>query len=216
MEYTIEWPLGVDGKDRLGVGISATVARLDAVVKFVRPQNKPDIDREAQVYQRLGCDHNGILRYYDRIGNALILQHACHGSIRRYFRIEKQSASPSLCRRWIKQIASAMSFVHSQKILHGDISCNNVFLDENLDVKLGDFAGSSIDGKPSLVCYETSHDNPNIEDISTQSELFALGSTFFEIMTGQRPYEGWPDREVEDAYRNGKFPDTSSLYHIAI
>ena len=38
--------------------------------------------------------------------------------------------------------------------------CN--FLNENLDAKLGDFAGSSIDGETPLVCYETSHEHPEM------------------------------------------------------
>ena len=41
-------------------------------------------------------------------------------------------------------------------VLPGDLSCNNVFLDEGLDAKLGDFAGSAIDGLDPLVGYETS------------------------------------------------------------
>ena len=50
-------------------------------------------------------------------------------------------------------------------MLHGDISCNNVFLDGQLSVKLGDFAGSAIDDLPPLIYYETSHELPN-QDIS--------------------------------------------------
>jgi serine/threonine protein kinase len=69
-------------------------------------------------------------------------------------------------------------------VLHRDISCNNIFLDDGLNGKLVDFAGSSTDGQEPLICYETSHEHPEIAGISTGSELFALGSTFYEIMTG--------------------------------
>lgn len=84
-------------------------------------------------------------------------------------------------------------------MLHGDISCNNTFLDDDLNVKVGDFAGSAIDDHPPLVCYETSHELPG-EDISTRTELFALGSTTYEVMTGSKPYQDLSDHEVSAAF----------------
>jgi hypothetical protein len=68
-------------------------------------------------------------------------------------------------------------------------------------LKLGDFSGSSIDGEPVLVCYETSHEHPEMTDISIKSELFALGSTLYEIMTGSRPYKGNSDFAIKAAYK---------------
>ena len=44
-------------------------------------------------------------------------------------------------------------------------------------MKLGNFAGSLIDGELVLVCYKTSHKHLEITDISIKSELFALRST---------------------------------------
>jgi serine/threonine protein kinase len=89
--------------------------------------------------------------------------------------------------------------------LHGDISCNNVLLDEGLNAKLGDFAGSSMDGQDPLICYETSHEYPEIVGISTESELFALGSTFYEIMTGSKLYKELSDTEITHAYKEGNY-----------
>lgn len=95
-------------------------------------------------------------------------------------------------------------------MFHGDISCNNIFLDDSLNINLGDFAGSAIDGLPPLVCYETSHELPD-EDISTRTEIFALGSTIYEIMTGSKPYKDLPEHEVSAAFSKGRFPDLESI-----
>lgn len=38
--------------------------------------------------------------------------------------------------------------------------------------------------------YETSHAHPEVNDVSASSDIFALGSTFYEIMQGSTPYEG--------------------------
>ena len=84
-------------------------------------------------------------------------------------------------------------FIHSRNVLYRDICCNNIFLDENLDARLGDFAKSSINGEMPLVCYETSHEHPEMVGISIKSEVFAVGSTLYEIMTGSKPYKELSD-----------------------
>lgn len=122
-------------------------------------------------------------------GGEIILEYACNDSVRNYIKLhEPQSLSRRLS--WAEQLAASVHFIHSRGVLHGDISCNNAFLDEALDLKLGDFAGSSIDVEPPLVCYETSHEHPQCQDISLQSEVFALGCALYEIMTSSKPYEG--------------------------
>lgn len=76
---------------------------------------------------------------------------------------------------------------------------------------VGDFAGSSIDKEQCLGWYETSHCHPDMEGPSETSEIFALGSTFYEILVGKKPYEGRDDAEIEQAFRNGSFPSLESL-----
>jgi hypothetical protein len=77
--------------------------------------------------------------------------------------------------------------------------------------RLGDFAGSSIDGETPLVCYETSHEHPEMAGISIKSEVFAVSSTLYEIMTGSKPYKELSDQQICNAYRQGNFPSLTSL-----
>jgi serine/threonine protein kinase len=209
-ESVIQWPLGLDGKDIVGAGITAIVARLDAVVKFSGPSESHLFEREKLIYQRLGRDHSSIVRYFGVLENAIILQFASQTSIRQYLARQKKQVPLSLRLRWVEQLFGAVRFIHSRNVFHGDISCNNIFLDDSLNVKLGDFAGSAIDDHPPLVCYETSHELPG-EDISTRTELFALGSTTYEIMTGSKPYKDLPDHEVSAAFLEGRYPDLESV-----
>lgn len=146
MDNTIQYPRGINRQDVVGLGIAVLVARLDAIIKFARRTELPLLEREKGIYERLGHDHDGVFRYYGNLGDALILQYACHDSIRQYYASQAKSISLSLQLRWVEQITASVAFIHSRNVLHGDISCNNVMLDEDLNVKLGDFAGSLIDG----------------------------------------------------------------------
>ncbi len=210
-EYVARYPCGLTGRDLVGMGITALVARLDAVIKWVRPDQLAYIERERRVYERLGHSHDGILRYHGPVENGVILQYACNGSIRQYLATRTEPVPLLLRFRWIEQVTATVAFLHSKGVLHGDISCNNIFLDRNLDTKVGDFAGSSIDGEEPLVCYETSHEHPEIQDIGVQSEVFALGSSFYEMMAGSKPYKELADHEICIAYSRGDFPSVTSL-----
>lgn len=119
--------------------------------------------------------------------------------------------SPATRLRWAEQTAQAISHLHSKNVFHCDISYNNIFLDTELNALVGDFAGSAIDKNESFGWYGTSHHHPDLDDPSEETEIFALGSTFYEILTGKNPFEGYLGVEAENAIRNSEFP---SLDHL--
>jgi serine/threonine protein kinase len=49
------------------------------------------------------------------------------------------------------------------------------------------------------------------EQSTVITDLFALGSTIYEIMTSGKPYENLPDDEVESRYRQGIFPNVKTI-----
>jgi serine/threonine protein kinase len=103
-----------------------------------------------------------------------------------------------------------MRFIYSRNVFHGDISCNNIFLDDSLNIKLSDFAGSAINDHPPLVYYKTSHELPS-EDILMRTELFALSFTTYKIMTGSKLYKDLPDYKVLAAFLKGRYPNLESI-----
>lgn len=37
------------------------------------------------------------------------------------------------------QIISALQYMHSNRVIHRDLKMGNIFIDENMDLKIGDF-----------------------------------------------------------------------------
>ncbi|KAI9841629.1 MAG: hypothetical protein M1837_000476 [Sclerophora amabilis] len=218
MNNTIRFPPGFGWSDVISAGNVGVVVDLDAVMKIaIREEDQHFIDVEKRIYERLANGHERVLRYYGPFFDGFLMERASHGSLRQYYAengvpyANKGGQPRALQLRWIQQVVESIVYLHSKEILHADISCNNFFLDDNFDLKVGDFAGSSIDGSRSLVAYDVSHDHPALTSVSVESELFALGSVLYEIITGFPPYKGLSHTEIKDAYRHEHFPNLTSL-----
>jgi hypothetical protein len=61
--------------------------------------------------------------------------------------------------------------------------------------RLGDFAGSSLDGIPLPIAVTANHEFPE-SLMSTQVDVFAFRLVLYEIMTGGSRYDGLSDQEV--------------------
>jgi serine/threonine protein kinase len=169
--------------------------------------------REREIYERLNQQggHEGLLRYHGAVDDGIRLEYAPNNSIRMFYQEDEGIGTSSQQRlRWAVQIAETLLFVHSAGVVHGDLTCTNIFLDERFNAKLGDFAGSSLDGSKLLIGVTSSHRSPG-SVLSTQGDIFAFGSVLYEIMTGDLPYAGLSSDEISARYQRGQFADTASL-----
>jgi len=93
-----------------------------------------------------------------------------------------------------------IAFIYSRNIIYRDISYNNVFLNKELNAKLGDFTRSLIDNEAPLICYKTSYKHPNNEGVLIRSKVFALSSTFYKVIIGFKPYKELLDKATCNVY----------------
>jgi len=166
--------------------------------------------REYGVYQRLPT-HDRLIKMIEYSGDGmLILEYMPFGNLREYLKLHRAVITPPQRLQWCIDAAEAVQVVHSQGIIHCDIKPENFLLDPELRLRLIDFSGSSIDGKPPYVLENTRFFLPRSRDdelpCSVITDLFALGSSIYEIVTGEQPYVNLGGKEVEARYTRGEFP----------
>ncbi|KAG9249451.1 kinase-like domain-containing protein [Emericellopsis atlantica] len=212
----IQYPPGFGLKDVVAWGSSGLIV-LDAATQTVIKtpfdnEFRASIDRERLIYERLTelGGHEGLLPYYGSVdGGGLRLGYASKHDLRSFLQGEN-SLDPSLRLRWMIQLADTLAFIHDAGIIHGDLTTANMFLDDKLNLKLADFADSSIDSAPLLVSVTVSHEYPG-DLLSTQADIFAFGSAMYELIAGERQYSSLSEVETRIRYQNKEFPDITAL-----
>jgi len=218
-EVWVYYPKGVQGI--IGFGTSSFVGDLGngQVLKYPRiaRENGQDIEHEARIYAILGR-HPRILTFLGLDSRGLRLEKALNGTVYDFLRIHSTNSANKL--KWSRQLAEAVAYVHSKKIIHNDISIRNCFLDENLDLMLGDFQGLYTDNdgraREAYAYGQLKSSVPGLVWRSHQrSDLFAIGTAMYEMMTGHEPYPELDSIEdearIEELYASGQFPELHEI-----
>jgi len=109
------------------------------------------------------------------------------------------------------QILNGIEFAHQQGFIHRDLKPSNIILDLNGNPKIMDFGISkSIDelksitqhnARPGTLLY-MSPEQLGGNLITVKSDLYALGITFYEMLTGVHPYNAQTIYEIIDSHVN--------------
>lgn len=178
-----------------------------------------DIRNEAKVYQRLVSSLGQHVRFinliaFDEQDLTLMLEYMPNLTLREYLRSNTATILPSQRYKWVEAIAEGVELLHSLDIVHCDLTPHNIFLDANLELKIGDFSCSQKDGSVSAAGtnarfypQRTSYKFPVTKD----DDLFALGSCVYEVLMGEAPFEDVASPAVTRLVRVRQFPDLLGL-----
>ena len=212
----INYPTGFGLKDIVSWGSSGMIC-LDAPTQTIvksphRDENKDDIAIEQRIYERSSerGSHEGLLQYHGPYESGIRPEFAPNGNLRTFLGKRGREIDMEKRLRWAKQITDTLRFIHSMHVIHRDVTCGNILLDADLNARLSDFGWSSLDGSPLLVAVTASHHSPGAAQ-SIQGDIFSLGSTFYELITGYFPFAELPEEEITARYSRAQFPETKSL-----
>jgi len=100
----------------------------------------------------------------------------------------------------ISEVLLALQYAHEKNVVHLDIKPANIMLSNNNEVKVLDFGISQdMNGKKSeKLMGSPSYMSPeqiDSRDIDHRSDIYSLGVTLYELITGRVPYDDVQSRE---------------------
>ncbi len=138
-----------------------------------------------------------------------------HSFIKQYSTLSIEQAAPMML-----QLLDALQAVMDSGIVHRDIKPENILVDGGGNVKLADLGlaricgdlmltqSSTVLGSPYYVAPEQA-ESPVSADI--RADIYSLGCTFFQMLTGRAPYQGASVMEIVLAHLNKPIPRASDL-----
>lgn len=119
----------------------------------------------------------------------------------------------------VSQIAEGLDHAHSKGIIHRDLKPSNVLIDEQGNAYLADFGiakiseatihltGTGVVGTPAYMAPEMGQTGV----VTPLVDVYALGVTLFQMLTGRYPYEGDTPLNVMMAHATRPIPDIGLL-----
>jgi len=122
----------------------------------------------------------------------------------------------------LEQILEAFVEAHAAGVVHRDIKPQNIMLSRDGVVKVMDFgiaklrrpdSGETVTqgGQGGTLKYMSPEQVSSLEDVDDRSDLYAIGMTAYEMLTGSLPFEGaMTDFDIMQAIVEGRIPPPRS------
>lgn len=180
-------------KDGTMVGLKVLRQRWASDLKSVQ-----QFHREAELCMKL--KHPNIVPIYD-VGSQgeyhfFTMEFVEGGNLRDFMRIRKK-LSPTEATRCVLELALGLGYALSQGVTHRDLKLTNVLMSATGICKLVDFglAGDEEGGGVRALEYATIEDAADAPPNDPRSDLFFLGTIYYELLTGNPPYPSTRSRE---------------------
>ncbi|MGB8472813.1 MAG: serine/threonine-protein kinase [Candidatus Acidiferrum sp.] len=153
--------------------------------------------REIKVLASLSHPNIAALRTALTLDNQLVMIMEFVDGVTLASRLQQGAISPSQSVKYIDQVLDALSYAHKQNIIHRDIKPANMMLTSDGTVKLMDFGIARSASDRSLTMTGTTLGSLNYmppeqvkgEPADNRSDLYSLGVSLYEMVTGQLPFD---------------------------
>lgn len=217
--YRIEASLGQGGMGEVFLAWDERLHRRVAIkrIRTDRPvdeHHRRRFRREARAVARLS--HPAIVQVYDLLeaeddasGDAIVLEHVDGRSLTELMALHEVDLDLAL--RLAAEVADGLAEAHAQGLIHRDLKPDNILVTRSGHAKILDFglarllwndddeaaASSDLTADGTLVgtVHAMSPEQAGGRPVDHRSDLFALGSVLYEILTGRAPFRGdnWLD-----------------------
>ena len=207
--------------------------RLDrfVAVKIMHPHLANDEEfvnrfiREAKAIAALS--HPNIVSIQDQGWNeggapaVFIVMEYIDGFTLRDLLLEKGRLTPKELLHYVVPVVSALAQAHTLGINHRDLKPENILISKDGRVKIADFGlarggllGSTMTVDSSVVLGSVSYLSPEqvergISD--ARSDIYSFGVMCFELLTGQKPYDGDTPIQIAFKHVNERIPAPSTI-----
>ncbi|KAJ8413979.1 hypothetical protein AAFF_G00065770 [Aldrovandia affinis] len=194
-------------------------AKIIPHTRVSKPHQREKIDREIQLHKAL--HHKHIVHFYqhfeDKDNIYILLEYCNRRSLAHILKARKVLTEPEV-RYYLRQIVSAMRYLHDHDILHRDLKLGNFFVSECMELKVGDFGLAArlepLGNRRRTICGTPNYLSPEVlnkQGHCCESDVWALGCVMYTMLLGKPPFETTNLKETYRCIREARYTLPSSL-----
>lgn len=176
------------------------------------------LEREARLLAEL--NHPNILKVYDFVRRGermwLVLEYVDGVSLEQVLKPSKRLPEAFACAIAL-ELCRALSHAHAHGVVHRDLQPKNILLAKDGSLKLTNFSvafDERLPTAPELLEGGSGYGGPSYmspeqilgERADGRSDLFSLGVLLYEMLSGERPFDGPDDRSTSLRIRRDPVP----------
>ena len=229
LSYKIESVLGEGGMGTVYLGVHTQLGRKVAVKML-----HPNLSKNASLRERFKNEASALAHlhqpnivtlfdYYEsEEGLFLVMEYVDGMELADHINNVSGPIDEKSAIHYFSQILEAFSYAHNKKVVHRDIKPSNILITKENDIKIMDFGIAKImDSQKSLTktgtqmgtVFYMSPEQVNGQKIDHRSDIYSLGVTLFQMITGQCPYNNdTTEFQIYSHIINDPLPDLKSFY----
>ncbi len=214
LNYQIESLLGEGGVGKVYLAVHTQLGRKVAI-KALNANlvgNQEVRERFRQEAATLSALQNlNIITLYDYVENEqglfLVMEYAQGNPLDDYVKKVSGPIPENKSIYFFNQILDGLQYAHTKNIVHRDIKPSNIFITQDGNAKILDFGiakilknegmGMTKDGARLGTVLYMSPEQVKGQSVDARSDIYALGVTLFEMLTGRCPYNEHTATEYE-------------------
>jgi len=182
---------------------------------LTKSHQKDKMSQEIRLHKNVSNPHLvKLFSYFEDPNFVYIVLELCRKRSLMELHKRRKAITEPESRYFMDQILRGVLYLHNNKIIHRDLKLGNVFLNDNMEVKIGDFGlATSVeyDGeRKKTLCGTPNYIAPEVlgkKGHSYEVDVWSLGCILYTLLVGKPPFE---TQTLKDTYSRIK----KNEYHI--
>jgi len=182
---------------------------------LVKSQQKEKMTQEIKIHKSVR--HQNIVKlysYFEDQNFVYVVLELCRKKSLMELHKRRSAITEPETRYFMKQILLGCEYLHAQQIIHRDLKLGNIFLNDDLEIKIGDFGLATCvqyDGeKKRTLCGTPNYIAPEVlgkKGHSYEVDVWSIGCILYTLLVGKPPFE---TQSLKDTYNRIK----RNEYHV--
>ncbi|XP_042172061.1 serine/threonine-protein kinase PLK1 isoform X2 [Oncorhynchus tshawytscha] len=164
---------------------------------IVKPHQREKMSSEISIHKSLDNPHIvGFHGFFEDDDFVFVVLEICRRRSLLELHKRRKAVTEPEARYYMMQLVKGCQYLHNNRVIHRDLKLGNIFLSDDMDVKIGDFGLATkieFDGeRKKTLCGTPNYIAPEVlckKGHSFEVDVWSLGCILYTLLVGKPPFE---------------------------